>query len=99
MNKRPDLERSFTVAVAGFEPLTVTFPPTIAVDVARQLGADFVTRLRASERELQARCAEWAKHADLQREWNRRVLIAWHSLQASVLQACGEHCTAQRALH
>lgn len=88
-----------TVAVAGFQAITIAFPGSLDPQHARALADTFEARLRAREAELAAQCADWRSSAELRREWDRHVVAVWHVLQARVVEAAGERCVAWRALH
>jgi hypothetical protein len=88
-----------TVAVAGFQAITIAFPDSLDPQHARALANTFEARLRAREAELAAQCADWRSSAELRREWDRHVVAVWHVLQARVVEAAGASCVAWRALH
>lgn len=89
-----------TIAVAGFEAITIAFPDALDGEAARALADTFEARLREREAELAAQCGvDWRSKAELRREWDRHVTAAWRALQARVIETAGESCVAWRALH
>lgn len=89
-----------TIAVAGFEAITIAFPDALDAEAARALADTFEARLREREAELAAQCGvDWRSNVELRREWDQHVTAAWRALQVRVIEAAGVGCTAWRALH